>query len=430
MSTERDVAPLLRSWLRTNADGSVDHVIDAILAEVDTTPQRRATWWPARRPFPMNTMMKFGIAAAVLAMTVAIGYGLWQTVGNVVPDPAPSDDVSSPGGDLPPELQRIFLGSPRLVEELSDDPFVVIELTGGVFRAGREFSVSHLASVPSITQSGVLRLETRADETGCATGDVGTYPYALSDGGTRLTFSGGSDDCAARAAVVEGDWRLMDCRDGGNWCLGPLEAGPQTSLFFDPYAGPAPRDPTRYEVLSYEVPSGWANAHDWIDVHTLVRAEGYDEESSDGCLDCPDGIWVGVAPSVIAPGCENESDAEVGTSVEAISEWVRGNPGLQVTVGPAISVDGRPTVVLDIVAVEDSAAACQDPEFDVTHIPLFTNGAYDFGIRTGDHHRLILVEIDAETAMLIGIDSLDPAELDAVIAETQPIIESMRLTAP
>ena len=430
MSTERDVASLLRSWFRSEPDGSVDHVIDAILGEVDATHQRRSTWWPARRSFEMSTIMKFGIAAAVLAMTVALGYGLWQNIGNVVPDPQPSDDASSPGGDLPPELQRIFVGPPRLVEELGDDPFVVIDMNLGVFRAGREFSVSHLVSATSITDSGALRLETGGDGTGCANGDVGTYPYSLSDGGTRLTFSGGTDDCAARAAVVEGDWRLVDCRDTENWCLGPLAPGRQTSLFFDPYAAPATQEPTRYDVLSYEVPSGWANAHDWIDVHTLVRAEGYDDESSDGCLDCPDGIWIGAAPSVVAPGCEDEADPEVGTSVAAIAEWLRGNPGLQVSDGPAISVDGRPTVVLDIVAVEDFADACQDPAFDVTHVPLFTNGAYDFGIRTGDRHRLFMVEIDAETAMLIGIDSLDPGELDAVIAETQPIIESIRLTAP
>jgi hypothetical protein len=63
-------------------------------------------------------------------------------------------------------------------------------------------------------------------------------------------------------------------------------------------------------------------------------------------------------------------------------------------------------------------------------VPLITHPGYSWGIETGDRQRLILVEIDADTAMLIGIDTLDPGDIDTLAAEIQPILDSIGLTAP
>jgi hypothetical protein len=95
VTTDRDIAPLVRSWLHDDPDGSAERLLDAALAIVDTTPQRSAARWPARRP-TMNTIVRIGVAAAVLAMAVALGYSLIsQNVGapgpepTVAPTPAP-----------------------------------------------------------------------------------------------------------------------------------------------------------------------------------------------------------------------------------------------------------------------------------------------------------------------------------------------------
>ena len=53
MSTDRDTTRIVRSWLQTDEYESADRVLDAVLDQLDTTPQRRATWWPARR-LPTN----------------------------------------------------------------------------------------------------------------------------------------------------------------------------------------------------------------------------------------------------------------------------------------------------------------------------------------------------------------------------------------
>jgi hypothetical protein len=74
MSTDRDTTRIVRSWLRTDEHESADRVLDAVLDRLDTTPQRRFTWWPARRFPEMNkTIVTTGLAAAALAAIVVIG---------------------------------------------------------------------------------------------------------------------------------------------------------------------------------------------------------------------------------------------------------------------------------------------------------------------------------------------------------------------
>lgn len=430
MSTERDVAPLLRSWFRSEPDGSVDHLIDAILGEVDATPQRRSTWWPARRYPEMNAITKFGIAAAVLAVTLAMGYGLWQNIGNVVPDPQPSENPVPQSGPLPADLRHIFIGATRDVPGLEVDDRLVLDLTGQVLRVHTGIGGSGLISAASV-ESGALRFESASTATECAEGDVGRYPYSFSPGRTVLTIGTGTDDCAPRANALVGEWRRSACLDPENWCLGELEAGRQTSLFFDPYRAEFEQAVTRHGALTYEVPDGWANADDRTHFYTLTRAGAYQESGVMGCLDCPDNIWLGANPRAVRMDCSEEvADEAIGASAEALADWIRANPGLQIIEGPAITVDGRQTFVLDIMASEDYADACVDPELDRSLVPLFTHPGYTYAIGTGDRHRLLLVEIDADTAMLIGIDTLDPADIDAFAVEIQPIVDSISLTAP
>src|SRR5690606_36748194 len=94
VTTDRDIAPIVRSWLRDEPDASAEHVLDRALAVVDLTPQRPAARWPARSS-DMNLIVRLGVAAAVLAMAVVIGYSVIQNVGSSAPDP--STGPSAPG---------------------------------------------------------------------------------------------------------------------------------------------------------------------------------------------------------------------------------------------------------------------------------------------------------------------------------------------
>ena len=45
MSTDRDVTRIVRSWLHEDAYEDADRVLDLVLDQIDTTPQRRACGW-------------------------------------------------------------------------------------------------------------------------------------------------------------------------------------------------------------------------------------------------------------------------------------------------------------------------------------------------------------------------------------------------
>jgi hypothetical protein len=430
MTTDRDIAPFIRSWLRDDPDGPAEHVLDAALAIVESTPQRSAARWSVRRP-TMNTIVRLGVAAAVLAMAVALGYTIVQNVGDRTPVPQTPDHASPtspPAGALPAELSRIFIGETRDVPGIQVGDRLVLDLTQRMLRLHTDYGRSALHSAAS-AESGVLRVQTVVGGAACAEGDVGIYPYSFSPGGTVLTLDVEDDDCSVRSGALAGEWRLSGCRDASNWCLGVLEAGTQHSLFFDPFRTGFGAAVTRYGAMTYEIPDGWANADDRTHFYTLLRAEDYTEPRPFDCLDCPDGLWIGANPQAVESGCSEAADANVGGSVDALVEWLRAHPGLEVLDGEAISVDGRPTIVLDIAAPESWDGLCRDEELDARFVPLFAHPGYTFGVRAGDRTGLLLVEIDADSAMLIAVEA-DPDHLESVIAETRPIIDSIRLTAP
>jgi hypothetical protein len=91
MSTDRDITRIVRSWLRTDETDSADRVLGTVLDRLDATPQRTATWWPARRISQMNTTVKLvvGVAAAVLVALVGFTIVNGTAVGGPAPTPSP-----------------------------------------------------------------------------------------------------------------------------------------------------------------------------------------------------------------------------------------------------------------------------------------------------------------------------------------------------
>jgi hypothetical protein len=89
MSTDRDTTRIVRSWLRAEENESADRVLDAVLDRLDTTPQRRATRWPARRP-QMNTTAKLALGAAAVVVVALLGINFLVPGGPRVGGPDPS----------------------------------------------------------------------------------------------------------------------------------------------------------------------------------------------------------------------------------------------------------------------------------------------------------------------------------------------------
>jgi hypothetical protein len=87
-STDRDTARIVRSWLSDDGYESADRVLDAVLDRLDTTPQRRAPWWPARRFAHMNQAMRIALASAAIVAVALIGVSVFRSQNVAGPDSA------------------------------------------------------------------------------------------------------------------------------------------------------------------------------------------------------------------------------------------------------------------------------------------------------------------------------------------------------
>lgn len=111
MSTDRETTRIVRSWLHEGVTQLPDRVLDAVLDQVPATPQRRVAWWSARRLSTVNTIIKFGLAAGVVAVVVLIGInslGGTSSVGGpgVEPIPTPEASIAQPTATPEPSSTR------------------------------------------------------------------------------------------------------------------------------------------------------------------------------------------------------------------------------------------------------------------------------------------------------------------------------------
>ena len=117
MSTDRETTRIVRSWLEEGVTVLPERVLDAVLDQVPTTPQRRS-WWPAWRFSDMNAYVKFAVAAAAVLVVAVVGYNFLPGRGavggpNATPSPSPAPiavgTFSSHGGNI--ELEATGEGS-------------------------------------------------------------------------------------------------------------------------------------------------------------------------------------------------------------------------------------------------------------------------------------------------------------------------------
>jgi hypothetical protein len=102
VSTDRDVTSIVRSWLDEGVTQLPDRVLDAVLDQIPTTPQRRA-WWPVRRLLTLNTYARFGLVAAAALLAGVVGIGIYRNSvgGPAVPTHSPTQSaLASPSPDL------------------------------------------------------------------------------------------------------------------------------------------------------------------------------------------------------------------------------------------------------------------------------------------------------------------------------------------
>jgi hypothetical protein len=91
MTSERDATRIVRTWLESGSTTIPDRVVDAVLAELPSRPQRRPRWSP-RRTQPMKFALPIAVGAAAVALVaVVLGSQFLPDDSNVgVPTSSPS----------------------------------------------------------------------------------------------------------------------------------------------------------------------------------------------------------------------------------------------------------------------------------------------------------------------------------------------------
>ena len=103
MNSERDATRIVRTWLESGSTAIPDRVVDAVLAELPSRPQRRSRWSP-RRSQPMKFALPIAVGAAAVALVaVVLGSQFLPNDSNVgVPSSSPSTSptLSAVGGQF------------------------------------------------------------------------------------------------------------------------------------------------------------------------------------------------------------------------------------------------------------------------------------------------------------------------------------------
>ena len=406
---------LLDTWIDQGPTVAPSRIAEATRVLIRTTNQRRATWWPVRRPMTMNSTLRYVVAAAVVTLAALVGFTFLNNQIGTEPTPSPNASDSA-SGLLPAGLNHPFIGEPRSIPGLAGDPgAAILNFDGTTFRfdsGQRDIFISEAA----VTESGQLILTTVSTRDGCKAGDEGLYDFSFSPGDSYMTITG-ADDCAARLAALVGTWQRSDCENPDNFCLGNLEAGSYSSQYFEPR--PQGAWAPRFGALTFTVPEGWAATYDYPEHYFLETQASYaaGTPGADGCSNCPDGIGVWAAPMAAARDCSEAAAPGVGTSAAEIAEWVGQVPGI-VTTQSSATIDGRSGIVLDVEGREGRVGTCGE-----AGVPLFYGG-WQIAVAAGDRQRMILVDLGGGDTALIVIDTADPADFEALAAEAMPIVET------
>ena len=104
MSADRDVTPIVRSWLQDGVTSLPDHVLDRVFDQVPAIRQERG-WLVGRRNPAMQNTLKLALAAAAVIAVVVAGLNLVPRSESAVigppKSPAASSEASTPTPPVP-----------------------------------------------------------------------------------------------------------------------------------------------------------------------------------------------------------------------------------------------------------------------------------------------------------------------------------------
>lgn len=334
------------------------------------------------------------------------------------PTVAPTTTVASV---TPAELVDRWVGPPRTVGALGTgtaSAFVDIADDLMVYETG--IANNPKAFTSDITAGDAETIEFRlvGDVLDCLDGDVGTYRWSLTPGGTTLTLAADDDTCAARAAAIEGDWTHTACKLEGRDCIGIVEAGTYSTNRWNPYGE------FTYGQATFTLPDGWAVTYD--SQAALFIGSAADYEKSEDPLPWGLRAWADVAAA--APDSEDcdgpptdQRDPAVGLGAANIAEWMVNLPTLNAT-RSTMTISGMQAEVVDADVV-DGVETC---DWGLILIVSRTSkpDPFNYGLLATQHMRVILIDVLPERTIAIFVDDEGHPGFEALEEAVMPIVES------
>ena len=430
MTANDDLIGQIEIFLDESVGSTVmpDSVRRAVRDAVDQTPQSRPMPGLARLPH-MNLYARIGlVAAAVLAAAlIGLNYFNQTNVGPPTEDASPAPSAADlPAGEIPSELQAMFLGPSKNLPETGSPDRGDLDLSDGFLAYSSDGNGPILYATASVTGDEIQFTTTIAGL--CDEGDVGAYRWELSRGDSLLTVAEGTDDCATRAALIPGEYLRSACRTTLATCLGNVGAGTWESHWFEPRPSDGYR--VRHGAFRFTVPDGWAAYGDDPNGYGLTPQSEYAKYEVNGtdCYDCPgnkDTVSILGSPGAATLDCgEEENVPGVGFGAQDLVDWLRQHPGLNSTEPESRTINGLSALSLYIEGRTDWTGTC-DEENPFVAVPVFYRlDSYHWALDVGERYYVTLIDLGDGNTVAVMVDTADDADLEAFVDDTRPIIES------
>ena len=425
MTGQRDIGRTLDAWFVDGPSVMPDRLFDAVLDQVERTPQPPFARLRLRLN-DMNSNIRWLAAAAAGLVVVIVGVATINRPpdGNVGASSTPIASPSSPASGVPTELQTTWLSGPRSLSGLAADDGVSLTFTatGTVSMTDALTSrVDHLPSSVEALDGGTLRLVNANANLDCGAGEAGEYIWSLSASGETLELTAVSDTCATRLGAVPGTYWRMDCPTDDDNCIGDLDAGTHGSQFLDPFVLGEAWTP-RYGALTYTVPGGWVNRSDWPGEFVLAPAGA------------PNSTQVEVLSEVVVANrgdnCSEDQDPDAGTTAEAMVAALD-RPGVTVSPPVPVTIGGLSGVQVDLALGESWTTPCPWSQGRPV-VLLFADRDVEVGFSRGleadVHMRTYFLNVDADRAILVTIESATGPEFEALVDAASQVVETFVFT--
>ena len=390
MSADRDVTRIVRSWLHEDAYENADRILNLVLDEIDTTPQRSPSWLARRFP-PMNSTMRIALAVAAVAAIAVVGVSLLLpgNIGNPTESPSPTA--------IPNGLYETVV--PRTEQAADSQGFC--PCTWGFTLDGDQFGLTGPGEQPT-------RVEFSGDQMTLPDWDPDLADPAISvrwvfDAAAQtVTFSGMVGGTENDRLVFERTWVKVAAASPPR-----LDRLPDGQLA----AGTYEIDAVFPVRLTFTVPDGFG--------HGRGASDGVGIQGDPGGR----GIEFQIASNVYPDPCHSSTgpaDPPIGGSVDDLVTAMTNLVDFQTGQVTDITIGGLPAKAFDLTNEIDQST-CDEESL---HTFQFADSHAPSGVGTGERQRIYVMDVQGTRLMIMtyyysnetgSTDATEAANLAAIV---------------